>query len=579
MKPSLRIVLFAACLLAGTASAQNLSVIVQIDGVADELLSNVLSLLTIKQQADQSLLTEGRMRRLHSEAPDEIRRALAPLGYYRPDIRAELSRSGDTVWVARYSIDAGPPLLIGSVEMRIDGEAADDPVFRQMIDKFPLHEGDVLNHAAYEDAKNGFVKLAAERGYFDADFVAHAVTVDLDRYSADVRLVFASGQRYRFGELVIEQDVLDDALLARFAPFHDGDPYALDKVIELQQALNDSQYFQDVDITLGEEDVAQKTVPVRVQATPRKRHRYTAGAGYGTDTGVRGKLGWEMPRINRRGHRWDSEFRLSEIGNSFSTRYRIPVFNPRTDEVQFSGGVVTEHTDTTISRINTLGTALVHNRGRWRENVSLTYQQERYTIADTGGESTLLMPGIGWSRIWARDRLVPRYGARLIVDFRGASDGMGSDTSFFQSTSHVKFIVPALDRGRFITRGTFGTTLIDEFADLPASVRFFTGGSSTVRGYSYNSLAPRDADGNAVGGKHLVIGSLEYEYSLAPQWAAAAFYDAGNAMDNLSDPLSKGVGAGVRWRSPVGPIRFDVARALTPDDRPWRVHINIGPDL
>ncbi len=579
MNRCIRSIFLLLLLNSGAIYADTVSVAVQVDGVSGDLLENVLSSLSIKEQADHTLLTDGRMKRLHGKADKEIGDALKPFGFYRTTVSKHLSMTGPNQWVAIYIIDPGPPLPIGSVHIRIEGDAEGDKEFREMVNKLPLRVGDTLNHAQYASAKTGFIKLAAERGYFDAKFVEHQMRIDLDSYTASIELHLQSGSRYRFGQISLQQEVLDTDFLSRFVPFQQGDPYTVEQVLDLQRSLNDSQYFQDVEITLDDEDTALGTVPVHVLLTPRPRNSFILGTGYGTDTGFRGKLGWEMPRVNEHGHRWDSELKLSQIGSSLSTRYRIPVFNPRTDELQFTGGVVTEQTEITETRINTLGTNLVHTRGHWRENLSLTFQEENFTIAGSDGRSTLLMPGVNWSRIWGKDRFAPRSGARVSLDFRGASDGAVSDVSFFQSTTHMKVILPAGQSGRLIGRGTAGFTLVNAFVELPPSVRYFTGGSSTVRGYNYNSLGPRDANGAVIGGKHMLIGSIEYEHAISTKWAAAAFYDVGDAVDNFYDPLSKGVGIGVRWRSPVGPIRFDWARALTPEDKPWRIHINIGPDL
>jgi translocation and assembly module TamA len=110
-------------------------------------------------------------------------------------------------------------------------------------------------------------------------------------------------------------------------------------------------------------------------------------------------------------------------------------------------------------------------------------------------------------------------------------------------------------------------------------VRFFTGGAQSVRGFSYQSLSPKDSQGAIIGGSHLVVGSIEFEHSFSDKWGAATFYDVGNALDNFSDKLERGAGLGMRWRSPVGPIRIDLASAISRDNKPWRLHISIGPDL
>ncbi len=125
----------------------------------------------------------------------------------------------------------------------------------------------------------------------------------------------------------------------------------------------------------------------------------------------------------------------------------------------------------------------------------------------------------------------------------------------------------------------FGTTITPSFEQLPSSVRFFSGGAQSVRGFRFQSLGPTDNNGEVVGASNLVLGSIEFEHYLNDRWGAAVFIDVGNAIDDLNDDLEKGAGFGLRWKSPIGPVRIDLASAVSRDGNPWRIHINIGPDL
>ena len=134
-------------------------------------------------------------------------------------------------------------------------------------------------------------------------------------------------------------------------------------------------------------------------------------------------------------------------------------------------------------------------------------------------------------------------------------------------------------RGRVILRGEAGVTIASEVTVLPASIRFFAGGDQSVRGYDYKELGPVDENGEVIGGRYLLVGSIEYDHRITDDWSVAAFLDAGNAFDDFDEPLEQGAGFGVRWRSPVGPVRLDIANAISKPGNHWRVHFTIGPDL
>lgn len=575
MKQAVTLLLMILLPLAPHAAGARVEVVVE--GVSGAVQRNVLERLGIERQKDIPDLSDGRIRRLHEKAPDEIRLALQPFGYYRPVIEAELAPA-EGGWRASYRIDPGPPVAIRELDLQLTGEATGDERFQALLEQFPVKRGAALNHATYEDAKRALQSLAAERGYLDARFTRQEVRVDLAAYAADIALHFDTGPRYRFGPVTIAQDILDPAFVARFVPFRRGDPYATGALLELQGALGDSDYFANVEVLPHPEQAVAREVPIEVRLEPRKPDKYSLGIGYGTDTGARGSLGWERRYLNPEGHRLRSDLQLSEIKNSLTAAYIIPMRDPRTDYISFNAGIFDEDTETAESEIRTFGVSKVRARGKWRETTSLNFHNEKFDIGGETGSSTLVLPGISWMRVRADDRVYAARGSRLTLEVRGGANSLGSDTSFVQTRAQAKFI-RRLGTGRVIARADIGASRVTEFSELPASVRYFAGGDQSVRGYAYNTLGPMNDAGAVVGGRHLLVGSLEYEHRLAGNWSAAAFYDIGNAIDDFSDPLRKGAGIGLRWKTPVGQIRVDIAEALGEPGRPRRFHLTIGPDL
>src|SRR5690606_4629118 len=186
------------------------------------------------------------------------------------------------------------------------------------------------------------------------------------------------------------------------------------------------------------------------------------------------------------------------------------------------------------------------------ETLSLAYQREAFEVGALTDTTTLVLPGASWTRYWGPDRIYTRFGARLTLDLRGASEELGSDVSMLQARLGGKLVLPVAMSGRLLTRFDVGTTRTDEFERVPASLRFFAGGGLSVRGYRQSRLGPADPRGKGVGGPRLLVGSVEYEHTIRGNWAVAAFYDIGNAVEDFSDPLVRGVGIGLRWRSPIG---------------------------
>jgi translocation and assembly module TamA len=550
---------------------------VTVEGIRGEVRDNVLSQLGIEQRRRDTDHTDARVQRLHRQAEAEIRGALEPFGYYRPAITSDLSR-GAAGWHARYGIEPGPAIRLGDVDVRLLGPGGADPVFRERIEAFPLRRGDVLRHDLYELGKLELLSLAADRGYLQARLVTHRIAVDTSSYTASLALHLETGERHRFGEVRFDQAGFSEDLLLGFVPFRPGDPYATVDLIALQRSMVESDFFRSVDVRARPDLADGLAVPVHVTLEARPRSLLGFGAGYGTDTGPRASGSIELRQLNRFGHRFTSEARVSMIRNGLNTRYLIPRGSPG-DQLALSVGFVDDRPRTHSTQSLQVGASLNHRRGIWREQLYVNVQQDWFEVGDTRGTTRLVLPGASWSRTRTDDPIHSTRGSRVQFDVRGTDEWIGSEVGFFQATLRGKRVRSPFPDGRLLVRGDLGYTLVDDFGSLPPTLRFFAGGDQSVRGYGYQALGPRGPDGEIQGGRHLVVGSVEYEQRLVGDWGAATFFDVGNSMNGLGDRLRQGAGAGIRWVSPVGLLRLDVASAISEPGRPLRLHIVIGPDL
>jgi translocation and assembly module TamA len=578
----LLVVLLYACWWPGhSALAAEPRVEVIVSGLEDDLRDNVLALLSIEQEKKSDELTESRVRRLHKLAGKEIDAALQPFGYYRPQVEAVLTAT-EQGWQAAYSVDPGEPVRVAALDISVVGEGSDDPALTELIAGFPLQQGDILVHRQYEQGKTRLLRTALNRGYLKANLADHQVRVFPEQQRADIRLTLASGIRYQFGEVSFGDSVINRELMERYSDIETGEPYASGKLLELQNALFDSDYFARVEVSPQLEQADARQVPIEVATTPGKRHRYSFGVGYGTDTGARGTVGYRNRRINRRGHRFFTTLRLSELQENLTAGYVIPFRNPRTDQWEISASRINDHPDSDREEDTSIVgvSRRVSPRPNWVETLYLNYREDSYQIGDDKGQTLQLVPGVIVERIKGRLKNKQRTGNRFSLELRGGHDGFISDVSFVQSILTAKVIHGLTRKSRVLLRGEVAGTLIDGFDDLPLSLRYYAGGDNSVRGYGYQRLSPRNDDGDILGGEQKLVGSIEFDYMFRDKWSAAAFFDTGNAFDDWSDfDMEQGVGAGIRWYSPVGPLRIDVAKGISESGSDLRLHIVFGPEL
>ncbi|HET8807485.1 MAG TPA: autotransporter assembly complex family protein [Methylophaga sp.] len=571
-----------ACLLLVStvfADSEKAAIKVKVTGVNDNIQKSIIDGLTIHRQRNSERLSELLVGRLHQSAQAEIRQTLTVYGYYNPIISADLQQIEENQWLATYEIDVGEPVRITDLQITVTGAAQQDVVFQNLLADFPLKLNERLRHARYESAKKTILRLAAERGFFDGKLTCSKVEVNTDKNTASVCLKYESGARYRFGEIVYPDTVVSEDLLRRITPFETGDPYRADKVLELRDNLNNSGYFDEINARTLPEQRADGQVPVEIMVSADEKHRYSAGVGYGSDTGARVSLGWQNRYINERGHRLSANMRFSEIVNRIGADYQMPFWSENIQQVGVNADFLEEITDTSESRSYTLGSYYQRERWGWEETGSIKLLQEDFDIADDSESALLLIPGITYARTWADNSIYTRQGGRFSMSLSGASESLLSDISFAQVVLRGKYIHGLTDNSRLITRAQIGATSVSDFDQLPSSLRFFAGGDNSIRGFDYESLGPENDKDEVVGGRYLAVGSIEYENMFYGNWGGAVFTDFGNAFNDWSDTIEYSVGFGIRWRSPVGLIRVDIAQGISDEDKPIGLHIVIGPDL
>jgi len=530
---------------------------------------------------------EGRsadnLRRYASTAVSQASKALRALGYYNPVVDWQVEEGGAEE-TARLilTVTPGDPVRIKSRTVEIRGAAASDSRF---TDNLPVHpaEGDILNHGDYTYLRNTLQTRARRRGYFDGRLVTRTLEVDPEALTANITLVFESGDRYQLGDVTFEDGHwFESRLLHEFVTFEPGIPYHADEIAKLNSGLLGSGYFSGVDIDAVPGNAKDRVIPVRIGLTRRDRRSLATGLGFSTDVGPRFRGTWREHWVNQMGHKRGAETEISGPRQNLSTWYELPLDPPMTDLIRFTAGYQREDIENVESELLTFGQQWQHQLDDgWLQVLSIRWEGERFNIGDDEkGTSTLLLPGVGYSKLHADSPLDPSRGYRLQINVSGSHRAALSSVDILHVNAVAKGLFTLAGKHRFLSRVQFGGVGTNRFEDVPPSLRFFAGGDQSVRGYGYQTLSPENDNGVPVGGRYTVVGSAEYQYQFADRWRAALFVDHGNAINDLFDPLATGVGAGIRWISPLGPLRLDIAKGLNPElGGEWRVHFSMGPEL
>ena len=576
--PKIRQLCVVSLLLAsGVASAANVRL--QVEGLTGALQKNVRAQLSTIESDE---VTPD--RRFRARVDDAIREGLKALGYYEPTIDFDLRpppAKGRQVLIARVS--PGEPVKIGGTNVVLRGGAREDRDYLDLLQDRPA-VGTVLNHSDYDGFKKDLTRVALRKGYFDSQFNKNQLGVSLDRHQAFWDIDYDSGQRYRFGDVTFEGSQIRDEYLQNLVPFKKGDFYESKDLAELNRRLSATGWFNSVVVAPEFEKSRQtRVLPLHGVVSPRTENTVETGVGYSTDVGPRVKATWKKPWMNSYGHSLTTSASISSPEQQLDFSYKIPLLkNPLEQYYLVQGGFKRTDLNDTEADSTTLALSRYWDLSSgWQRAINLRWSLDHFTQANVTNTTMLLYPGVMISRTRSRGGLMPTWGdsQRYSVDY--SNSAWGSDVDFVVLQAQNAWIRTLYDRHRFVVRGNLGWIETGDFDKVPPDLRFFAGGDRSIRGYKYKSIAPEDKDGKLIGASKLATGSLEYQYNVTGKWWGAAFVDSGEAVSDIRrSDFKTGAGVGVRWESPVGPIKLDFAVPLgDKDEHGLQFYIGLGPEL
>jgi translocation and assembly module TamA len=555
-------------------------------GLSSDEKQILLTNLSIKNAEKEKNLSDNRILNLHQLAEEEITTTLQALGFYQSKIKSTLFAT-EQGWIAEYYIQKGPPILIRTVTLKLLGSGQDEPILKTMVEHSPLLTNKPLNHRVYETFKQAWLGKALQLGYLDAVFNINEIRLNVSEQWADITLELHTGNRYHFGEIIFVDPPYPSSYLKRYIPFSLGTPYTTEQLLTFQKNLTGTDLFTKVRIDPSFNETKLYEIPLKVRLTRKPLNKYTASTGFGSDTGLRGMLGYERRLMTFPGHRFYTSVRVSKRLNQGNLQYSIPGNHPATDRLVFGYQISEEKlSDKKYSLLEEIGATHIQKREQLEQILAFQYRHEKFRILQNQPKQKthFLLPSIGfvWSDI-DRKELLPK-GIYTSLMVRAGLGLLLSSTTLMQAEGRFKWAIPLGENTRLILRTDLGATAISNMNYFPLSLRFFAGGDNTVRGYGYQSLGPTGVDqfGNVIviGGRYLFVGSSEIERKIYKNISAALFFDSGNAFNKWGPRLANGAGVGIRWNTPLGPIRLDIAKALQKHiKRKPRIHLTFGIDL
>ncbi len=527
---------------------------------------------------DYAEMTGDLLDRLAREANDEARNAAAAEGYFSAAIDVRVDRTSQPIAVTLV-VDRGPATRIASVRIVVTGPAATDTpsgteAIARLTREWRLPEGAIFRQSAWTEAKLRAVATLAGSPYAAARIAASAADIDPERKSANLSVEIASGHPFRFGTFAITGlEKYDASLVRNFSTITPGEPYGDAVLNQYVRRLNASGYFASVQAKVDPETTHPEDATVDIAVIEGRTKRFDGGLGYSTDVQFRANATYRDVNVDGHGLQLLAEGRLETKIQSGGVKFTRPPFDFGWIAT-FGGGYERTNIESLVTRTAAVGTRWHTIEERNEHALSATYYLDRQYPAGAPSQKANALYA-EYERHWRRvdDLIAPSTGWMASAFAGGGIPGV-STRNFGRVRGRFAWWLPIDESNELNLRAEGGAVLAGGRDGVPSKLLFRTGGSTTVRGYDFESLGVEDGDA-IVPGRYYAVASVDAIRWINELWGLAVFLDAGNAVDSLSSAhLALGYGVGARVRTPLGPFRLDIAYGQ--DVHAVRVHFSVG---
>ncbi|KQO20209.1 hypothetical protein ASF16_06885 [Acidovorax sp. Leaf78] len=540
------------------------------------------------------------LQRLLGAADANARELLGTMGYFAPTITVELTETPDSKAAPRtvvVTVQPGPQTRIASADIDFSANPAANPEDvkasarqQQRVQRnWSLSPGQAFTQSAWDSAKTDGLRQLQARRHPTARIANSRAEVDADKHEAKLNVTYDPGPAYRFGPLRVQgSERYDPDGARRLARLPTGAVYDEAELLDAQLRLASSGYYDAVFLTLDTEGTDPQAAPVVAQVREAPLQKLVFGPGFSTDSGARLSLEHIHNKLPGIGWRAVSKLSLDRETKLASTEWTAL---PDTNGWRWFAGGQLQREDT--GDFDTNSGRLRSGRSKSTKAIDRSYFLQ-YDYANSQGvgappSGTAVSVNYGWTGRYFNNMTAPTRGHGIAVELGVGTTLRPERDPFVRTLVRWQTFIPAGrvqdDAGqgrnaRIAVRAEAGAVLARDSAQVPVTQLFLTGGDTTVRGYGYRSIGARTDNGMLYGGRYMAVGSVEWQRPIVykgemTDWESTLFVDAGAVADRAGDLDPRvGVGAGVRWRSPVGPLQADLAYGVKTKE--VRVHLRLG---
>ena len=563
------------------------------DGVR-ETLERHLELQRFRALPD---LQDGELQRLLGAADANARELLGTLGYFAPTITVLMTDTPGSSAGLRavvVVVEPGPQTRIASTRITVDERAGEDTESRasrqeRLQRNWSLPPGQPFTQSAWDSAKTDGLRQLQVRRYPTARIAKSRAEVDADTHEAALSVRYDTGPAYRFGPLQVQgSERYDPDGARRLARLPTGAFYDEAQLLDAQLRLASSGYYDAVFLTLDTEGTDPQAAPVVAQVREARLQKLVFGAGLSTDSGPRLSMDHIHNQLPGIGWRSVSKLLLDRETKLASTEWTDL---PDENGWRWFASAQAQRETTGDYEVNSarLRSGRSKSGTRIDRNYFLQYDYANSQGLNAPSSATALTLNYGWTGRYFNSTVAPTRGYGLALELGAGTTLTPERDPFVRTLLRWQAFMPAgrvqaetggARNARIALRAEAGAVQARQAAQIPVTQLFLTGGDTTVRGYGYRAIGARTENNQLYGGRYLGLASVEWQRPIVhngvmTDWESAVFVDAGAVADRVGDLDPRvGVGAGVRWRSPVGPLQADLAYGV--QAKQLRLHLRLG---